>query len=326
MATTIKAYAHKDLASFVGAVIAAAAKGDFFDALKWPRSYYGNRPYSPFPNTDLVSGGAKPADSGFIAASGDTLYAAGAVPVQRFGQFINDVQVAAAAGGKFNGKTVESLILTDHTTKPYFRCNILFGTGAVPVAKKTIAAKADITGKVGGSTTNFATMFTVSTNPAATAADFDFTVTPTTAGTVSAAGVLTLADTATGTVSVKATAKVAGDFETGKSEATVKFTGVTAKPATPTKTVTGKGNITGKKQGEVIPASDLFAYAGGATIADVASVTVTPATGAAAWDNTAKTLTIDDAAVVGDDINVDFTTAAGVTKAGTIVIKSVAAK
>lgn len=57
------------------------------------------------------------------------------------------------------------------------------------------------------------------------AADYNFVVSPKEAGTVSAAGLLTLADTATGAVSVTAT------HETKPLvTATCEFTGVTPKP------------------------------------------------------------------------------------------------
>lgn len=64
-------------------------------------------------------------------------------------------------------------------------------------------------------------MFTVTESAAS---DYTFDVLPAGAGTVSAAGVLTLSDEATGTVTVKAT------HETQSSvEAIVTFTGVVAK-------------------------------------------------------------------------------------------------
>lgn len=59
------------------------------------------------------------------------------------------------------------------------------------------------------------------------AADYNFVVSPVEAGTVSAAGLLTLADTATGAVSVVATHKTQTS-----ATATCEFTGVTPKPKT----------------------------------------------------------------------------------------------
>lgn len=56
------------------------------------------------------------------------------------------------------------------------------------------------------------------------AADYNFVVSPKEAGTVSAAGLLTLADTATGAVSVSATHKTQTS-----ATATCEFTGVTPK-------------------------------------------------------------------------------------------------
>lgn len=108
----------------------------------------------------------------------------------------------------------------------------------------TIEAKANITGKVGGSTTAFTTMFTATNS---SAEDYTFVVAPSSAGTVSAAGVLTLSNNATGTVTVKATHKTQSGVE-----ATVTFTGVVAKAA-----ITGK-TVTGKIGGDVVPFADMF--------------------------------------------------------------------
>ena len=96
----------------------------------------------------------------------------------------------------------------------------------------TIEAKANITGKVGGSTTAFTTMFTATNS---VAEDYSFVVSPTSAGSVSTAGVFTLNNNASGTVTVKATHKTQLGVE-----ATVTFTGVTAKATITGKTVTGK--------------------------------------------------------------------------------------
>ncbi len=68
----------------------------------------------------------------------------------------------------------------------------------------TIAAKAAITGKSGGDSVAFTDMFTVQRSAAS---DYNFVVTPSAAGTVNAAGQLTLAGTASGNVTVKATHK-----------------------------------------------------------------------------------------------------------------------
>lgn len=83
----------------------------------------------------------------------------------------------------------------------------------------TIVAKGPITGKTGGSSTNFTTMFTV-TNSAA--ADYTFVVTPIEAGTVSAAGALTLDAAASGEVTVQASLTANPSIN-----ATCTFTGVT---------------------------------------------------------------------------------------------------
>lgn len=108
----------------------------------------------------------------------------------------------------------------------------------------TIEAKANISGKVGGSTTAFTTMFTATNS---TFSDYEFLVNPPSAGTVSAAGVLTLSNDATGTVTVKATHKTQSGVE-----ATVTFTGVVAKAA-----ITGK-TVTGKIGGDTITFAELF--------------------------------------------------------------------
>lgn len=84
----------------------------------------------------------------------------------------------------------------------------------------TIVAKGPITSKVGGSTTNFTTMFTVTNS---TASDYIFDVLPSTAGTVSAAGVLTLATDASGDVTVTATHNTVSSVT-----ATCTLSGVTA--------------------------------------------------------------------------------------------------
>ena len=93
---------------------------------------------------------------------------------------------------------------------------------AIQAPSPTITAKAAITGKVGGSTTAFTTMFTAVNS---TASDYTFVVTPTEAGTVNASGLLTLADNATGDVTVKATHKTITSVN-----ATVSLTGITPKP------------------------------------------------------------------------------------------------
>lgn len=64
-------------------------------------------------------------------------------------------------------------------------------------------------------------MFTVSDS---VASDYTFEVIPTEAGTVSPAGVLTLSDDASGTVTVKATHEVHSEIT-----ATTSFTGIVAK-------------------------------------------------------------------------------------------------
>ena len=135
----------------------------------------------------------------------------------------------------------------------------------------------------------------------------DLTVTANNGGTVSA-----------GNTSVTPTAR-------GVTTVTAKFTGATdtiTNTITVTPVVTGKGDVAGKKAGDVIPASDLFTYTNGATSADITGVTGTDVT----WNNTAKTLTVAGTLTTpGADINLAFTTASGVTKTGAIRLTSVAA-
>lgn len=128
---------------------------------------------------------------GAISASG--LYTAPGAPQTA------DITVTASRGGKSG-----SAVISEIVSPP-----------------PTIVAKAAISGKVGGSTTAFTTMFTA-TNSAAS--DYNFVVTPTEAGTVSAAGLLTLADTASGDVTVKATHKTVTSVT-----ATATLTGVVPK-------------------------------------------------------------------------------------------------
>lgn len=94
------------------------------------------------------------------------------------------------------------------------------------------------------------------------------------------------------------------------------------------KTVTGKGNITGKKAGDTLADTDLFTYSSAtstalaASKADVTNVTGTDVT----WNNSTKTLKIADTLTnPGADITLSFTVGTGVSKSGTIVLKAVAA-
>lgn len=97
--------------------------------------------------------------------------------------------------------------------------------GITPPVAKTITAAADKATATGGDKITFASMFTLAGG--LTVADLDFAVAPSAAGTVDAAGALTLADTASGKVSVTASANVG---ITGVSPATFNITAVTAKP------------------------------------------------------------------------------------------------
>lgn len=84
-----------------------------------------------------------------------------------------------------------------------------------------IESRGPITGKIGGNSTAFTTMFTAINS---TYSDYNFVITPTSAGTINGSGVFTLSDTASGTVTVKATHKTQTSVT-----ATTTFTGVAAK-------------------------------------------------------------------------------------------------
>ncbi|WBF05044.1 major capsid protein [Escherichia phage vB_EcoP_YF01] len=94
-----------------------------------------------------------------------------------------------------------------------------------------IASKGPITGKIGGNTTEFTTMFTATHS---TYSDYNFAVTPTSAGTVNGSGVFVLDNNASGTVTVKATHKTQTSVT-----ATTSFTGVVAKAS-----IQSKGPVT----------------------------------------------------------------------------------
>lgn len=132
---------------------------------------------------------------------------------------------------------------------------------AIADPEPTIVSRGPIAGKVGGSTTAFSTMFTV-TNSAG--GDYDFVVTPTEAGTVSAAGLLTLADTATGTVSVAATHKTKPLVT-----ATCEFTGVTPKPKTVTSVAIQPTEVPALVYGETVQFSGTIVYSDGSSDTDL---------------------------------------------------------
>ena len=134
MATT-KAHAHPNLSSLVAALIASAKAGDFYDAATWPRAWYGNRPFSSFPNVDVTSSKTKPKGSGLIAKDGDNLYTS-AFPLS-LGVFLNDVQIAAATGGAQAGKNFESLQSFSNRVKPFFTGNVAFEAPEVVDIKVT---------------------------------------------------------------------------------------------------------------------------------------------------------------------------------------------
>lgn len=114
---TIKKYAYPNLDSFLAKVAELAAAGDFFDAVKLPRHYFGQRRFSPFPGADIKTTKTKPASSGFIDEDGDKLYKE--VFPASIGQFLNDFQVAIADGKQFDKVTFSSGRL-----RPYAMVNV----------------------------------------------------------------------------------------------------------------------------------------------------------------------------------------------------------
>lgn len=62
------------------------------------------------------------------------------------------------------------------------------------------------------------------------------------------------------------------------------------------KVVTGKGEITGKKAGDILQATELFDFTGGASADDIASVTGDGVT----WNSEQKTLKINEEAADED--------------------------
>lgn len=125
----------------------------------------------------------------------------------------------------------------------------------------TLVSRGPISGKVGGSTTAFSTMFTATNS---TVSDYTFEVTPTEAGTVSPAGLLTLSDTAEGSVSVKAT------HETKPLvTATCEFTNVTPKPKTVTSVTVEPTEVPVLVYGETVQFSGTVAYSDGSSDTDM---------------------------------------------------------
>lgn len=124
----------------------------------------------------------------------------------------------------------------------------------------------------------------------------------------------------TATITPDASAKT-GDWvivvTDNATKETITATIAVSAPA-PVKTITGKGDITGKKTLDVIPADDLFTYAN-TDKSGITDVTASPAK--ATWNKTAKTLTI--AKDASGDITLTFTVGAGINKAGTVVLKGV---
>nr|UVX89094.1 MAG: hypothetical protein [Bacteriophage sp.] len=172
---------------------------------------------------------------------------------------------------------------------------------STPCMVSVLAKKADVNGTI-GTAVGTSTLFSYPASVGPT----DLTLTANNGATVSA-GNTSITPTARGVTTV--TAKL------GSSNS------VTAN-ITVTPVVTGKGDITGKKAGDVLSVADLFTLTNGAVAADITGVTGTDVT----WNNTAKTLTIANPVTTpGADITLAFTVGSGVTKAGTLVLKAVAA-
>lgn len=157
-------------------------------------------------------------------------------------EIADPTKATVTTAGRVTAVTAGSTTLTvKSSTKPTVTKVI---NVVIQAPAPTIVAKAPITGKVGGSTTAFTTMFTATNS---TFSDYEFLVNPPSAGTVSTSGVLTLSNDATGTVTVKATHETQSGVE-----ATVTFTGVVAKAA-----ITGK-TVTGKVGGDTVTFAELF--------------------------------------------------------------------
>lgn len=171
----------------------------------------------------------------------------------------------------------------------------------------TIAAKAAITGKSGGDSVAFTDMFTVQRSAAS---DYNFVVTPSAAGTVNAAGQLTLAGTASGNVTVKATHKTVTSVT-----ATASINGVTPLP-----TVVAKAAVAGKIGGDTVAFADMFTVTNSA-VSDYNFV-VTPT--AAGSVNTSGLLTLADTAT--GDVSVKATHKTKTTVTATFNLTGVSPK
>lgn len=156
---------------------------------------------------------------------------------------------------------------------------------------------------MGGSTTTFTTMFTA-TNSAA--ADYNFVVTPIEAGTVGANGTLTLADAATGDVTVKATHKT----ETSVT-ATFNLTDVSPKAAITSKTVSGKS------AGGTVTFAEMFTATN--STATNYNFVVTPST-AGSVNATSGLLTLSGTATGDVTVKATHKTQTSVTATSTITV------
>ncbi|ELK5289383.1 hypothetical protein Q6670_004051 [Salmonella enterica] len=175
------------------------------------------------------------------------------------------------------------------------------GSGTGSTTTKSITAKAEQDGAKGGDVFQLVDMFDL---VGITPAEIDFKVDPAAKGDVTAAGVLTLKDAATGTVTVEAKAKAAAGTVTG-SGAKFSIKNITAKA--PTKTLSAKSAKATATGGDPIAFTAMF-DATNVTPAEL-DFKVNPTT-AGAVDATGK-LTLADAASGKVEVTATAKTSAG---------------
>ncbi|ECZ5235204.1 hypothetical protein AH156_19630 [Salmonella enterica subsp. enterica serovar Enteritidis] len=172
--------------------------------------------------------------------------------------------------------------------------------GPGPVAKPTVTAGAAQTGKKIGDKLALNTLFTFGNSQSG---EYKFDVSPSTAATISWP---------------QAELKESGAITitaTNKTDATVK---ATLNVTVLAKTVTGKGNITGKAPSDDVDLADIVTLSNGAAESDITDITGTDVT----YSTATKKLTIGASA--SGDIPLTITAASGVDVKGTAVLKAVA--
>lgn len=182
----------------------------------------------------------------------------------------------------------------------------------------TIESRGPLTGKIGGNSTAFTTMFTATNS---TYSDYNFVITPTSAGTISGSGVFTLSNNASGTVTVKATHKTQTSVT-----ATTSFTDVVAKASVQT-----KGPITTAYiGGDVIAMSTLFTFTN--SVPDDYNISVSPVAngtygnGNITLANTASGSTVVTVSHKNQSNAADSCTISNVTPKATLSAKTVTGK